>query len=47
MAVPNPLAYYDTATIIAKKSFTVQALGNIRLGFKWLAMANTLAYYTY
>jgi hypothetical protein len=55
MEVANTVAYYDTATIVAEKSFIVLALHsngrllalstNIILGWKWMEVANTVAYY--
>jgi hypothetical protein len=40
----HALAYYDTATIMAIKSFIVQAPTNVRLNCKCLPMKNTTAY---
>jgi hypothetical protein len=42
----HALAYYDTATIKAIKSFIVQAPTYVRLNCKRLPMKNTTAYYS-
>jgi hypothetical protein len=47
MAVTNTLAYDDTETITAVKTFTLQGpvLKNYRLGWRGLPGTDTLAYY--
>ncbi len=42
----HALAYYDTATLKAIKSFIVLGPTNVRLNFKHLPMKNTTAYYS-
>jgi hypothetical protein len=48
MAVVNTLSFYDTATIVAVKSFIAHAQAltvNNRQGSKCLPLTNTLAYF--